>query len=93
MNTWVDKNDIEDTEEAEQIFRSPSAGAVINISCFDNDFIRFDMEGGGGCGAYCSSWSEVSYLDIANILLVDADSTKLMTFNLTYIRIEKPIRI
>ncbi|MCI7410804.1 hypothetical protein [Helicobacter bilis] len=45
MNTWVDKNNIEDTEEAEQIFRSPSAGAVINISCFDNDFIRFDMEG------------------------------------------------
>lgn len=53
LTTWVDKNDIEDTEDTEEVeetFRSPSVGTVINISCFDNDFIRFDMEG-EGCGA------------------------------------------
>ena len=80
LHTRVDKNDTEDTEDTEGVeetFRSPSAGAVTNISYFDNDFIRFDMEG-EGCGANCNSWHEIAYLDIANMSLVDTDSTNLM---------------
>lgn len=80
LHTRVDKNDAEDTEDTEGVeetFRSPSAGAVTNISYFDNDFIRFDMEG-EGCGANCNSWHEIAYLDIANMSLVDTDSTNLM---------------